>query len=1218
MVGLVYRSILGMLAVLAVAALLAVTPAFAAEPWLQLSSTVAPATVQPGQAKNEVQQLTVNATGGEFVLVNPANFNVKVFKWDATHEEVQAGLEEMYGAGNVEVSGGPGDETGAKPYRIEYTGKLASQPVNPILAGSISLDCTGATGSGCTNEVTVKKIVEGRSDGVLTLILANMGDADFSGAETPVSIADKLPPGLTAASIIGHSGSVFEHGPVECVLESLTCKYTGSIPPYEVIRVKIGVNVSQGAKSGEPNEVSASGGNAPPIKATRPVMVGDASAVFGVEDYEIKPEEEGGAVDAQAGSHPFQLTTTLNLNRSYDATPALAKDLNFRLPPGLIGNPAPLPRCSLKAFLHAVGFVNECPNNTALGVANVTIVFPEAGGQVNEQDQTVPLFNLVPSVGEPARFGFDVKNVPVFLDTSVRTGGDYGVTVSVKNITQTAIFMSSRVTFWGVPGDPRHDNARGYSCLSNGAWHSARGSIPACEPLGQPLPPAFLELPTSCTGPLQTTIEADSWAQEGSFTATGPSSSLPSMDGCNALPLTPSLSVAPDSEAGDTPTGLTVGIHVPQEVSLAAQGLGEADVRNTTVVLPRGVALNPAAADGLQACSEAQVALQSRDPVSCPDASKVATVEIKTPLLPNVLTGELYLAEQNANPFGSLVALYLVAQDPVSGTVIKLAGEVVPDAVTGQLVSTFKDTPQLPFEDLKIHFFGGARAPLATPSLCGPYTTTSSIEGWSGNPASTPDSTFQIVSGPNSTPCRSPRPFSPSLTAGSTNIQAGAFSPFKMTVSREDGQQPIKTFQLHMPPGVSGLLTGVKLCGETEANNGTCGPESLIGETIVSVGVGGDPFSVRGGRVYITGPYEGAPFGVSVVVPAKAGPYDFGNVIVRGTIQVDPATAALTVTIDSTGPYKIPTILDGIPLQIRHINFTTTRSGFTFNPTDCDAMSVTASMSSTEGATVPLSVPFQVTNCATLKFAPKFAVSTSGKTSKAKGASLSVKLTYPKAPFGSQANIKSVKVDLPKQLPSRLTTLQKACTAAQFERNPANCPKESFIGHAKATTPLIPVPLEGPAIFVSHGGEAFPSLIIVLQGYGVTLDLVGSTFISKTGITSSTFKTVPDAPVGSFELTLPEGKFSALAANGDLCASTLTMPTEFLAQNGTLINQNTPVSVTGCAKKKALTRAQKLAAALKACKKKSKAKRAACQASAHRRYGPSARKKTNGKTGKKG
>jgi hypothetical protein len=333
-------------------------------------------------------------------------------------------------------------------------------------------------------------------------------------------------------------------------------------------------------------------------------------------------------------------------------------------------------------------------------------------------------------------------------------------------------------------------------------------------------------------------------------------------------------------------------------------------------------------------------------------------------------------------------------------------------------------------------------------------------------------------------------------------------------------------------------------------------------------------------------------------------------VVVRAKIEVDPHTAQLTVTSDSAGPYAIPPTIYGIPLQIQHVNVTINRSGFTFNPTNCNPLQITGTLSSVEGASSTLQVPFQATNCATLQFAPKFSVTTSGKTSKANGASLAVKLAYPSAPQGSQANISSVKVELPKQLPSRLTTLQKACTAAQFEANPAGCPTASIIGHARATTPILPVPLEGPAYFVSHGGEAFPSLIVVLQGYGVTVDLVGTTFISKAGITSSTFKTVPDVPVGTFELTLPQGPYSALTANGNLCTSKLAMPTEFVAQNGATIHESTKIAVTSCPKVKKSTRAQLLAAALKACRKKAKGhRRAVCEARARKRYGPAKKAK---------
>src|SRR5665213_3317494 len=1031
-------------------------------------------------------------------------------------------------------------------------------------------------------------------EGSIVVAATNLGDAEANGASIPVSITDKLPKGLEATKIegaypaLGLDNNGHDHE-FKCSLELLRCTLTGKkngfgffepvapVLPYEAREVRIRVKVEPNAPSGTDNETTVSGGGAPTASGTQAVTVSSEPTPFGVERYELRPENEDGSIDTQAGSHPFQLTTTINLNQAaefyglilidqnvgegeFPQVPALTHDLHFNLPPGLIGNPTPFPRCPEAEFL-----LSGCPANTQVGVASVTVTEPNAVPEIRE---VVALVNLVPNVGEPARFGFDFHNVPVILDTSVRTGGDYGVVVSVNNISEVVSYLASEVTFWGVPGDPRHNHSLGLDCLD-----PPPGAIcPSERAEEEAHPPPLLTLPTSCTGPLQTSVEADSWLHPGGFLSAPATEPMKGMDGCNRLGFEPSISVAPDGQAASTPTGLTVGIHVPQEASLNPTGLAESTVKEVTVALPAGVVVNPAVADGLQSCGLGEIGLESPGEQSCPEAAKIATVEIKTPLLPNPLVGAFYLAAQNANPFGSLVAVYLVAHDPVSGVLIKLAGEVKPDPVTGQLVARFPNIPPLPFEDGVFHFFGGSRAPLGTPALCGGYTTTASIEPWSGNAAVDSSSEFKITSGPNGSPCSNPLPFDPSLTTGSLNIQAGAFTPFTTTMSREDGQQNLQGIQLHMPPGLSGLLSGVKLCGEAEANAGTCGPESLIGETTVSVGLGGNPFSVKGGRVYITGPYQGAPFGLSIVNPAKAGPYDLEKntacdcVVVRAKIEVDPHTAQLTITTDNTGPYKIPTIIQGIPLQIQHVNVTISREHFTFNPTNCNKMAITGSLLSTEGASSALSVPFQVTNCAVLKFAPKFAVSTSGKTSRSKGASLNVKLTYPKAPFGSQANIARVKVDLPKQLPSRLTTLQKACTAAQFELNPANCPKASFIGHAKATTPLIPVPLEGPAIFVSHGGEAFPSLIVVLQGYGVTLDLVGSTFISKAGITSSTFKTVPDAPVGSFELTLPEGKYSALAANGTLCKSKPAMPTAFVAQNGAEIHESTKITVSGCAK----------------------------------------------------
>ncbi|HEX4116181.1 MAG TPA: hypothetical protein VHY18_09945 [Solirubrobacteraceae bacterium] len=1163
--GMIKRSLIGVVALALVSLCVQVSSALAVQPWWKLQVDSAPAILQPGQGRDEVQELTVTATGGSFILGNETNSYVShEFAWDATHQELQEGLEDMFGRGDVEVPSGQGNVAGSDPYRIIWKDRYIER-----------LEFGGGSLSG---GATIKQVSRGRSEATLILTAANMGDRDLTG---PVKLTAKLPAGMTAVQITG-SGGFGNVNPIECDAETLSCTYTGITAPYEQVELVIQVSLNPGAHSGEAVELSASGGNAPPAKRTRAMTVGSVAPSFGVENYELAPEEEGGSPATQAGSHPFQLTTTVTLNggplenyynsKYQPQQVEMPKDLVFKIPPGLIGNPTPFPQCTVAQFDQSNREVDECPNDTAIGVASVTIVFEAVVATF-----PVPLFNLTPSAGEPARFGFDVLNNPVFLDTSVRTGGDYGVTVKVTNITQQVAFVGSRVTFWGVPGDPRHDEQRGWSCLADGHEQlESAGRFAPCTAVGQRLPPPLLELPTSCTGPLQTTLEADSWQSEGSFSSVGPNTPLPSLDGCNKLPFNPSISVAPDGQAGSTPTGLTVGIHLPQEVSLDGEGLGEAVVRNTTVALPEGVVLNPSAADGLSSCSEGEAGLSEDRAVSCPDASKVGTVKIKSPLLPNALEGAVYLAAQDANPFGSLVALYVVAEDPVSGTLVKVAGEVVLNQQTGQLVSTFKNTPQLPFENFELHFFGGERAPLATPSACGAYTTNASIEPWSGNRTAEPSSTFDVISGPNGSPCSNPLPFGPSLTAGTTSIQAGGFSPFTMTMSRTDGQQNLKVVQLHMPSGLLGLVSSVDPCGEPQADAGTCTAASLIGHTTVSVGIGGDPYSVTGGEVFITGPYEGAPYGLSIVVPAVAGPYNLGKVVVRAKIEVDPLTANLTVTTDSSGPYAIPTIIDGIPLQIQHVNVTIDRPGFIFNPTDCAPLAVSGSLTSDHGAVSTLNVPFQVTNCATLGFKPKLTVATSGKTSRKNGTSLLIKIAYPKGAIGKEAWFKGAKFDFPKQLPARLTTLQKACPAATFNSNPAACPAASKVGTAIVHTSVLPGVLNGVVYFVSYGGLKFPEAVIVLQGDNVTVDLHAETFISeKTGVTSATLRSIPGVPFESVEVNLPAGPNSEFAANGNLCTAKLVMPNAFTAQNGLSIHQNTPVTTTNCPKHKTTKKVKK-------------------------------------------
>jgi hypothetical protein len=904
-----------------------------------------------------------------------------------------------------------------------------------------------------------------------------------------------------------------------------------------------------------------------------------------------------GTTDTQAGSHPYDLTTTVAVNRekAFEVTPVEGelweverpvggdvRDIEVSLPAGLVGAPSATPQCPEEAFRHLTGlfglYGSACPPDTQIGMTSLEFGTGNESGTVKHE--YTQIYNLAPPVGMPAEFGFTILGYPVVLVPRVRTASDDGINVQFTAIGQAFTLLRGAVTLWGVPSDPGHDPERGVCWTGEeglgGGIESGEPAITGVEAekrcaftsVSRP----FLSLPTSCTGPLKLSARIDSYRAPGVFKET--QATMPGMTGCDRLDFSPRVVAQPEPAQAASPSGLSVEIQVPQTYG-DPDGLAESNLKDTTVTLPAGVAVNPSAADGLAACSEEQFGLHSAAEVACPDASKLGQVEVTTPLLSHPLAGGVFLAQQGnlpgngSNPFGSLLALYLQLKDPYSGVLVKLAGEVKPDPITGQLVTTFLNNPQVPFDSLRLSFFGGPRAALVNPPLCGSYTTETEMTPWAGGASATPSWSFAIDSGPGGSPCTASQPFSPGLVSGTTSDQAGGFTPFSLTFSRSDAEQNMSRLQVTTPPGLLGTLAHVELCPEPQAQQGACGENSLIGHTTVAVGAGSNPFYVTG-KVYLTGSYNGAPYGLSFVVPADAGPLNLGTVVVRAAVNVDPSTAALTVTSE-----PLPQILQGVPLHIRAVNVTLDRERFIFNPTNCAPLSIQATMTSALGASSQVSSHFQVTNCAALSFHPQFSVTTSGHASRSAGASLDAKLIESGAggqPIlatnGGQANIARVKVELPKALPSRLTTLQKACTARTFEENPAHCPAASLVGYAQASTPLLPVGLTGPAYFVSHGGESFPSLIVVLQGYGVRVDLVGTTFISKQGITSSTFAAVPDVPVTSFELYLPEGPYSALAANGSLCKKTLKMPTEMVAQNGIVIHQSTPIGVTGCAKAK--------------------------------------------------
>jgi hypothetical protein len=709
-------------------------------------------------------------------------------------------------------------------------------------------------------------------------------------------------------------------------------------------------------------------------------------------------------------------------------------------------------------------------------------------------------------------------------------------------------------------------------------------------------------MPTSCPGTqLEWSASADSW-QEPGVSESSPVSLSPAVTECSSLYFSPTIEVQPETAASDSPTGLHVDLHVPQSEDLATRA--EANLKDAVVTLPEGMVVNPSSADGLQGCSSAQVDLHGEGPARCPDASKIGSVEVTTPVLERPLLGSVYVASQGDNPFGSLLAIYVVVEG--QGVIIKLAGHVELDPTTGRLQTTFEENPQLPFEDFKLDFYGGPRAPLTTPPTCGVYTTDTVLTPWSGTPprhlTGEPMNSFTVAVGPSASgPCASTRsgePDRPGFVAGTISRVAGSYSPFVLKLERQDGSQIFESLKVTLPPGLLGKLAGISLCpqaqieaaernpGRVEQAAASCPASSEVGT--VSVGAGsGAPF-YAGGHAYLAGPYKGAPFSLAIVTPAVAGPFDLGTVVVRAALYIDPHTAQVTVKSD-----PLPTILQGIPLDIHSITVDMDRPRFTLNPTSCDPMSIGAD-AVTQSSEAPLSSVFQASGCADLPFKPSLTASTAGRTSKANGASFVVKVTQK----SGEANIHKVNLTLPLALPARLTTLQKACTEAQFNTNPAGCPEGSHIGTAIARTPLLSTPLTGPAYLVSHGGAAFPDVEFVLQGEGVEVILDGNTDIKK-GITYSRFETVPDAPISSFETVLPQGPHSALAANTNLCATktvtvkkrvtihrhghavhvlrktkrqvpitVLTMPTAITAQDGAQITQNTKIAVTGCPRAK--------------------------------------------------
>jgi len=841
----------------------------------------------------------------------------------------------------------------------------------------------------------------------------------------------------------------------------------------------------------------------------------------------------------QAAGHPDFGITDFTFNESGLAGNGV-KTIRTDLPPGVSTNPQALPLCTMAAFEINSGKNEASHCGTEVGEQKLTVVISPKPFLTTELVGTV--YNLEPAPGLPLEFGIDI-NAEALGAGHVHSLLEGGVSWHTEQEPAEE----------GIASGDYHEffKIKFHRSLAEKELPLVRSRLVFNGKAGKGL----LTNPSACIGPQTTHLWVEPFV--GSPVHTSFTSPV-GTENCNLVPFEPSFTLTPGTTQSDQPDGVTAELKLPQHMS--SSEIESSDLQTTTVTLPEGMTINPSAAHGLEGCTPEQIAIGSANAVSCPVASELGTAAVEVPGLPaGALTGHVYLGKPSAGPItGPPYTIYIDAESARYGQALRLKGSVIPNPTTGRLTATFSENPEHPFSAFKLNFTAGALAPLANPLACGTATTETILAPFTGAAAQSPFVKPFVVDSNNAKgACPSPLPFSPTQSTQNQSPNAGARTSYSFTLARSDGQQYLSRVKTVLPPGLVGEIPAATRCGEPQAKEGTCSGESRIGTATVSAGAGPTPYSFSG-PVYLTGPYNGAPFGLSIAVPAVAGPFNLGTVVTRATLNIDPYTARVSVAS------VLPTIVKGLPLRVKSISVAINKQGFLLNPTNCGVLATESALSgftpgSSAGATRSLSSPFQVGNCNGLAFKPSLKASTFGKPSKANGASLETTINQ----GAGQSNIKSVRVQLPRQLPSRLTTLQKACPEATFAADPLKCPSSSFVGGARANTPLLPGKMTGPAILVSHAAAAFPDLDLLLEANGVRTILVGNTFI-KNGITTTSFAADPDVPISSITINLPTGPHSALAAAGDVCANTLVMPTTIVAQNGKQVRQNTKISRTGC------------------------------------------------------
>jgi hypothetical protein len=893
-----------------------------------------------------------------------------------------------------------------------------------------------------------------------------------------------------------------------------------------------------------------------------------AHADFGIQSVGGAVTMQDGSPAVQAGSHPFQARLVLRLNRhlggpSFFGVTHLpdgdVKDVSVDLPAGFIGNPTAVPQCD-EDVLQSTDLNSQCPAITQVGVAL---------NELNLYENTplhTPIYNMKPPRGMAAQFAFNIVGVIAHFNIKLRDDGSYGVTIDANYLSQALGVLGSDVRLWGVPSDPAWDAWR-VGCLSDGGPTGA-----LCRSQGAVLGAggtAFLSNPTDCSaGPLTTTVRVRSWQQPEVWQSASFDRDLDgvpmAVEGCAAVPFEPTLQVSGVSSAPDAPTGMDVDLGFGRAGLLGQEGLAPSPLRRAVVTLPEGMTINPAAAGGLQACDDAQLNRLSSAPVSCPEAARIGAVTVKTPLLHETIGGDVYVGSQlSSDPAsGDMFRLFLNLVHRERGIDVKLRGGITADPATGRLVATFDNNPQLPVDDIMLQFKSGPRAPLATPATCGDHTIDAQLTSWAGHVV-TRHATY-------TTACTSGLGgFAPTVAAGSADERAGASAPFWLTLNKPDGNSALNGLSLTLP---SGLLARVK------GNLGT-----QVGSVKAFAGPGSNPFMLPG-QVYLEGPYGDAPFSLKVVVPAKAGPFDLGEVVVRQKIYVDPIDGHVTVVSD-----PVPTIVKGVPVRLQRLDVSVDKPGFMINPTSCAAKAIGGTLNAVSGQTAPVNVRFQVGDCAALGLKPRLGLTLSGKgqTTDGKHPAVTATLTQP----AGQANLKKVRVALPLSLALDPDNANGLCEFVDGSKPDPTCPKASIVGTATATTPILDEPLSGPVYFVKNvrkdpksGREirTLPKLVIPLAGQnGVKLTLTGTSAVARDQLVT-TFDNIPDAPVSSFKLNIKGGKGGILTvSDADICKSAQIAEQEVDGQNGKQADANVSIQTPSCPTKVLSTKVGKTSVAIK-------------------------------------